>query len=346
MAREELGSPEAKLAHLDACLRDDIEYKKSAGFSEIDFINEAACSISLAEIDISKQFAGKHLRAPLMIAPMTGGIQRGAELNRIWALAAEKFGIALGVGSQRIALEDPLRSPFYQIRKYAPTALLFGNLGAAQLCQGFGPDEALAAVEMIQADALFIHLNAIQEACQGKEASFAGIDSKIAAVCGALHRHNIPVFAREVCFGLSPSAVKRLIDAGVQGIDCSGAGGTSWAKVEAVCAKTPATRQMASAFGEWGIPTVQSIKNVRQHSSTIPLIASGGIRSGLDAAKALALGADIAAMARPILLASVQSEEELHTFIDGIIRQLRVSMFGVGAKNLAELNSLSHLSMP
>lgn len=346
MACDEFRSPESKIAHLDACLGSNVEYIKSAGFSAWDFVNQAACDISLADIDLSSTFLSKKMLAPLMIAPMTGGIERGAELNRRWAVAAEKFGLAMGVGSQRIALEDPARSPFYEIRKYAPSAVLFANLGAAQLCRGFGPAEALAAVEMIEADALFIHLNAIQEACQGGRVSFDGLLGRISKVCEALGRHNVPVFAREVCFGMSPEAARRLIDAGVSGLDCSGAGGTSWAKVEAVCAKSPSARQLASSFGEWGIPTAQSILNVRAVSKEMPLIASGGLRSGIDVAKALALGADIAAMARPILIAAVESEEALHLFIDQVILQLRICMFGVGAPNLVHLRGGRHLLAP
>lgn len=341
MSYQQLRSPQAKIAHLDACLEDIVEYKKSAAFDLYEFSNEAACDISLSGIDLSTQFLGKKLQAPLMIAPMTGGIARGAVLNKAWASAAEHFGLAMGVGSQRLALEDKSRSPYYKIRSYAPTSVLFANLGAAQIAHGFGADEALAAVEMIEADALFIHFNSIQEACQG-DADFDGVLKKLSIICEKMTQQGVPVFAREVCFGISEKAAQRLINAGVSGIDCSGAGGTSWAKVESLCTQDEQLRKIAWSFGEWGIPTAQSILNVRAASKNIPLIASGGIRSGIDVAKSLALGANIAAMARPILLASVESEQSLHDFLEQVIRQLRICMLGIGAKNIKDI-SKDHL---
>jgi len=343
-AAPSMRSTRAKIAHLDACLLESVEYRKSAGFERWDFINQAAVDISLSAIDISTTFIGKNLTAPLMIAPMTGGITRGAELNRRWALAAQHFGIAMGVGSQRIALENPSRSPYYEIRKYAPSIPLFANLGAAQLCRGYGPTEALAAVEMIGADGIFIHLNAIQEACQGSEVHFDGLLRQISALCEILDKHHVPVFVREVCFGLSSAAARRLIDVGVSGLDCSGAGGTSWAKVEAACAQSENARALALSFGEWGIPTAESIVNVRKVCSKIPLVASGGIRSGIDVAKSLALGANIAAIARPILLAAVESEEKLHAYIERILAQLRICMLGTGTHTIAELRQGQQLT--
>ena len=326
-----------KLAHLDVCLNSDVEYKKSAGFERYNFINQAACDVSLLAIDLSVQFVGKRLKAPLMIAPMTGGVQRGFELNQIWARTAERAQIAMAVGSQRVGLENHDRVQFYKIRQDAPTTVIFANIGAGQLCQGWGVDEAKCAVDMIEADALFIHLNAIQEACQGGDVDFSNLNFKIHAVCEALHRDGVPVFAREVGFGISEQAAKRLIDCGVSGIDCAGAGGTSWAKVEGLCAKSERRRQIGLAFAEWGIPTTRSILNVRSMSKEIPLIATGGLRSGIDVAKAIALGANIGAMARPMLVAADKGQEALDQFVDNVIDEIRVCMFGVGVKSLDNL---------
>ncbi len=331
--------PSAKLAHIEACLNADVEYQKSTGLEKYDFVNQAAKSISLQEIDISTRLLGKHLQAPLMIAPMTGGIERGLELNQRWARSAEHWQIAMSVGSQRIGLEDPSKAAFYQIRKHAPTTLIFGNIGAAQICRGFGIDEVKRAVEMIEADAMFIHFNAMQEACQGGDVDFKDLHRKLAEMCSALKKLGVPVFAREVCFGISPEAAIRLLDAGVDGIDCAGAGGTSWAKVEALCAKNDRQRKLANCFGEWGIATATSILNVRSVSREIPLIATGGLRTGIDVAKVIALGADLGAMARPMLLAAYASEQALFDFIEDVLAQLRVCMFGAGASSLKDLKT-------
>jgi len=339
MTIPEKRSPEAKNAYIEACLSDEVEYTKSAGFDAFDFVNQAASEISLSEIDVSLTFLGKTLKAPLMIAPMTGGIAQGHHLNRIWARAAEHFGLAMSVGSQRVGIEDEDRAQYYRVREDAKSILLFGNIGAGQLCRGFGVDEARRAVEMIEADALFIHLNAIQEACQGGDVNFHGLLGRISIICEALSRDGIPVFAREVGFGLSAQAARRLVDAGIQGLDCGGAGGTSWAKVEAKCDKSPRRRKMGQLFGEWGIPTAQSILQVRSVAPQIPLIATGGLRSGSDLAKALMLGADIGAMARPFLVAACDGEERLHELITDLLDELKICMFGVGARDLQELKS-------
>jgi isopentenyl-diphosphate Delta-isomerase len=329
--------PESKLQHIDACLTEAVEYRKTTGLEHFEFVNQALPEVSLSDIDISLNFAGKLLQAPLMIAPMTGGMERAFEINQRLARAAQRWRIPIGVGSQRIALEDDTRARYFQIRQAAPDVLLFANLGGAQLVKGWGAKEARRAVQMIEADALFIHLNPIQEAIQGGEQDFRGLAERLRDVCDELRGTGVPVFAREVCFGMSVDAAKRLIDCGVAGIDCAGAGGTSWAKVEALCAKTERRRDMGERFGEWGIPTSRSILNVRNASATVPLIACGGLRNGVDLAKAIALGADIGAMARPFLLKAHESEEALDSFIADTLTELRICMFGAGAGNLSTL---------
>ena len=337
LSRPPKRDPDSKLLHIDACLTEAVEYHKTTGLAQFEFVNQALPEVSLADIDLSLTFAGKLLHAPLMIAPMTGGMERAFEINQRLARAAQRWRLPMGVGSQRIALEDSSRTKYFQIRQAAPDVLLFANLGGAQLVKGWGAREALRAVKMIEADALFVHLNPIQEAIQGGEQDFRGLADRLRDVCDELRGAGIPVFAREVCFGMSVDAAKRLIDCGVAGIDCAGAGGTSWAKVEALCAKTERRRDMGERFGEWGIPTSRSILNVRNASATIPLIACGGLRNGVDLAKALALGADVGAMARPFLLKAHDSEEALDSFIADTLTELRICMFGAGAGNLPML---------
>jgi isopentenyl-diphosphate delta-isomerase len=214
---------------------------------------------------------------------------------------------------------------------------VFANLGAAQLVRGYGVDQARRAVAMVRADALFIHLNAVQEAVQGGDLDFRGVSRRLTELCRELASDGIAVFAREVCFGMTESTARRLLDCGVSGIDCSGAGGTSWAKVEAWCAETAEARDLALRFGEWGIPTSESIVNVRRASQDIPLIASGGLRSGVDIAKAIALGADVGSMARPFLLKADEGEEPLHRFVAGLLDELRICMFATGSATLCDL---------
>lgn len=335
--------PQSKAHHIDACLTPEVEYTKTTGFERYDFENQALPEVSLEKIDLSTPLVGKTLKAPLMIAPMTGGIERAHVLNLRLAAAAERHGLAMGVGSQRVGLESEERAAFFRVRSVAPSILLFANFGVGQLAKGWGADHARRAVAMIEADAVYLHMNPIQEAAQGGDVDFRGLTKHIADLCRELRKDGIPVFAREVGFGVSAAAAKQLIDAGVAGIDCAGAGGTSWAKVEGICAKTERRRKMGLAFGEWGIPTSEAIRQVRSVSTKIPLIATGGLRSGLDLAKALALGADVGAMARPFLVAADQGEDALEAFVEDTLTELRIAMFGIGAANLDALRGTPHL---
>lgn len=327
----------AKLKHVQACLRDESQYRKSPGFEQVDLGHEAAAGLSLKTIDLCTTFLGHQLQAPLMIAPMTGGMELGAVLNERWARAAEYFGLAFGVGSQRLALENSAARSSFAVRKYAPRALIFANLGAAQLVHGMNAEHALKAVEMIEADALFIHLNPLQEACQAHgDHDFGQVVKAIENIVSCLYKHDVPVLVREVGFGLSMRSARLLIDTGIAGIDCAGAGGTSWSKVEALCADQEKYQRLGRVFGEWGIPTAESIINVRQVNKELPLIACGGIRTGLDVAKALKLGANLAAMAQPMLVSAIKSEQALFLFIEQILHELRVAMFAAGLSQVRE----------
>lgn len=327
-----------KLRHVNACLLPESQYEKSAGFDQITLPHNATACLDLNCVSLSTNFLGHALRTPLMIAPMTGGTEQGALLNERWAKAAEHFGMAMGVGSLRLALEDESVRQSFAVRKYAPNMFLLANMGAAQLNRGLTPELALKAVRMIEANALFIHINPLQEAVQeGGDYNFCDILPKIAAVVEHLGKFSVPVLVREVGFGLSKPSVRALLGTGVAGIDAAGAGGTSWTKVEALVSSSEKNRRIATTFGEWGIPTVESIKNVREICPKVPLIATGGIRTGIDVAKALSLGADLAAMAQPMLQHAMVSEQALGDFIERIHAELKVAMFACGASNVAQL---------
>jgi isopentenyl-diphosphate delta-isomerase len=330
--------------HLDVCMQPEVEYAKSNGFVHFELHHSALPELDLGAVSLQSTLLGKAIGAPLMIAPMTGGTPRARVLNRRLARAAARWNIPMGVGSQRVAIEDPTLADTFRIRDLAPEIPLFANLGAGQLVAGWGVAEALQAIEMIEADGLFIHLNPLQEAIQGGDVNFSGLCDRIAALCEALNQHGTPLFVREVGFGLDASSVTRLLACGIAGLDCAGAGGTSWAKAEALCAKSERRAKLGAKFGEWGIPTAEVIQQIRGHDTTIPLIASGGLRSGQEVAKALALGADIAAMARPMLLQADQGDDALDSFIADTLMELRISMFACGAGSVAELRSGNRIS--
>jgi isopentenyl-diphosphate delta-isomerase len=278
---------------------------------------------------------GKRLSAPLLISSMTGGTDRASAINRNLAEAAQAAGIAMGLGSQRAALEKPELADSFRVRDRAPSVLLFANLGAVQLNYGYGLDQCRKAVDMIQADALILHLNALQEAVQPEgNTNFAGLLAKIEAVCRNLP---VPVIAKEVGWGISEQVARQLAGAGVAAIDVAGSGGTSWSQVEMHRAADPTSARVAAAFVDWGIPTAQAIGNVRTAAPGTTVIASGGLRSGLDVAKCVALGAALCGLASPFLKAAAVSAEEVAAVIDELNRILRIAMFAAGAGNIAQL---------
>lgn len=334
---------EDKLSHIDAALdgKSEVPAKSRPNaltFDQIRFLPATLPEVNLEEIDTSLTFLGKKMAAPLMVSPMTGGLKRAGDLNRRMAAAAERAKLAFGVGSQRVALEVPSRAIDFQIRDVAPTIPLFANLGAVQLVKGYTADDARRAVEMIQADALHLHLNAMQEVVQeGGDTNWRGVLAAIERVCNAFakRRRGVPVFVREVGFGIAADHAKRLIDAGVSGIDCAGGGGTSWTLVEGRVAQSGGHRRLGATFADWGLTTPESIIEVRKASKKVPLVASGGVRSGLDVARAVALGATIAGMAAPVLRAAEQGEEAVDEFLATTIAELRATLFGAGAPSLA-----------
>ncbi len=317
-------------------LDEDVQSKDvTSGLEDYYFVHQALPEIDAATIDLSVSLFGKQLKAPLIISSMIGGIEAAGRINRKLAQAAQAMGIAMGVGSQRPAIDDPEVAVTYQVRDVAPDILLFANLGAVQLNYGYGIAECQQVVEMSQADALILHLNPLQEALQRNgNTNFAGLLGKIEGICREL---SVPVIVKEVGWGISGGVAQRLAGAGVAGVDVAGAGGTCWSEVERHRADSETGRNLAAAFSHWGIPTAQSIRMVREGASGITLIASGGIRTGVDIAKAIALGADAVGIAAPFLKAAAVSAEAVTLAIQELTEELRIAMFCIGAGNLHQL---------
>jgi isopentenyl-diphosphate Delta-isomerase len=322
--------------HLRIVLEDDVAADGvSTGLERFRLVHCALPELDLAEIDTSVAFFGRTLRAPFLISGMTGGVARGAEINRRLAAAAQALGCAMGVGSQRVALEEPSFTRHFRLREIAPDILLLANLGAVQLNYGYGPAECQRAVDMIEADALALHLNPLQEALQaGGNTNWSGLLRRIEAVCAALP---VPVVVKEVGWGISGRVARQLVEAGVAAIDVGGAGGTSWSEVERHRAPTARLRRVSGSFAGWGIPTVDSLLMTRAAAPGLPVIVSGGLRSGVEAATAMALGADLAGFAAPLLRAAAASESGAYDLLAALIDELRLSMFCCGAGDLARL---------
>lgn len=327
---------ERKLEHLRINLQEDVQFRQVRnGLESYRFVHQALPNLNLASIDLSQEFLGKLLKAPLLISSMTGGAAEAGRINRNLAFGAQAAGIAMGLGSQRAAIQDKSFIPTYEVRGIAPNILLFANLGAIQLNYGYGVEQCRRAVEMIQADALILHLNPIQEAVQANgNTNWEGLLDKIEAIVKTL---GVPVIVKEVGFGISAEVAKQLAGAGVAAIDVAGAGGTSWAAVESRRAPNERLRLLAEAFWDWGTPTAESLVRAREGAPGTPLVASGGIRDGIEAAKAIALGSSLVGLASPMLKLANVSGEAVVEGISALCDQLRTAMFGVGAGNLRQL---------
>jgi len=297
-----------KADHLKINLEQDVRSALTSGLEHYSFVHQALPELDLEAVDLSLELFGKTLRAPLLISSMTGGTQEAGTINLRLAEAAQATGIAMGVGSQRAALEDPTLAESFRVRKAAPDILLFANLGAVQLNYGYGLDQCRRAVEMIAADALILHLNPLQEAVQaGGDTNFSGLLEKIEAICRKIE---VPVIVKEVGWGISAPVARSLAAAGVSAIDVAGAGGTSWSQVEMHRAADEFTRQLAATFVGWGIPTADSIQEVKKAVPGMTVFASGGLNDGLDVAKCIALGASLGGMAGRFLKAAAVSTEK------------------------------------
>jgi isopentenyl-diphosphate delta-isomerase len=325
-----------KLDHIRINLQNDVGSRNiTSGFECYRFTHCALPEFDLEAVDTSVVLFGKHLTAPFFVSSMTGGTPEASEINRRLAEAAQAAGVGMGVGSQRAAIEDPTLVGTYRVRRLAPHILLMANLGAIQLNYGYGLDECRRAVEMIEADALILHLNSVQEALQPEgETRFGGLLSKIEALCRALE---VPVVVKEVGWGISEQVARQLANAGVAAIDIAGAGGSSWSQVEMYRAVTDCQRQVAAAFVDWGIPTVESLLMARRGAPDLPILASGGIRDGIQIAKAIALGATACGVAGAFLRAADESTAAVADLISVLVTQLRVAMFAVGAIDIPAL---------
>ena len=324
-----------KADHIKINLEQDVRSSLTTGLENYHFTHEALPELDLNRIDTSLSLFGKQLATPILISSMTGGTAEAETINLRLAEAAQEVGIVMGVGSQRAAIEHPEQAKTFQVRKVAPDILLFANLGAVQLNYGYGIDQCKQAVDMIEADALILHLNPLQEAVQdGGDVNFAGLAKKIEEVCKHME---VSVIAKEVGWGISEKTAKLLADCGVSAIDVAGAGGTSWSQVEMHRAPDEFTRQLAATFVGWGIPTTDSILNVKKAVPDMTIFASGGIKDGLDIAKCIALGATLGGMAGQFLKAAAISTEKVIDVMKLTKRQIEVTMFNVGAGKLENL---------
>jgi len=331
-----------KSDHLRICLEEEVNARNvTTGFEEIFLVHRALPEINRDDVNLSTRLFGHEFSAPIIVEGITGGTLKALKINASIAEAVERLGLGMGVGSQRAALEDStLEKTFTIAREKAPNAFLIANIGGPQLAKGYSLQDLRRAVEMIDADALAIHLNPLQEAVQPEgETTYRGILESIRRVARDLE---VPVIVKETGAGISAEDAKMLEAAGVAGIDVSGAGGTSWAAVEYHRAKrrgNESSRRLGEVLWDWGIPTAVSLVETVQ-SVSVPVIASGGIRSGNDAAKAIALGASLVGLASPVLAPALKGAGEVEGLLNDMIDQLRNVMFLVGADSVEALRSV------
>lgn len=321
-----------KADHLRICIDDDVQFHHTTtGFEHYRFTHQCLPELNRDDIALNTRFLNKSLGAPLLISSMTGGTEQALLINRRLATIAQAYGLAMGVGSQRIAVERPDLMTTFSVRREAPDILLFANLGAVQLNYDYGLTQCQRIVDHLAADALILHINPLQECVQTEgDTNFRGLLTKIADLC---HKLPVPVIAKEVGNGISAAMAQRLIEAGVSAIDVAGAGGTSWARVESERAKDAKQRRLGNTFADWGIPTADCVQAVRAIAPEIPLIASGGLRNGLEIAKAIALGADMVGMAWPFLKAADISETAVAELVDVLLAELVTVLFCTGKPN-------------
>ena len=325
-----------KLDHIRICLDESSQFDRvTTGFDDVQFVNCALPELAPSDVDLTTPFLGKHLKAPVFVSSMTGGPRDGAKINQNLAEGTQKLGLGMGVGSQRIAIENPTSAESFHVRDIAPDIALVANLGAVQLNYGYSISEARKAVEMIGADGLFLHLNALQELIQPNgDTNFRGLMQKIESL---VKEAEFPILIKECGCGISGKLAKQLFELGVYAVDVSGAGGTSWARVESERAEGSSSQRLGRTFANWGIPTAQAVMEVRDQNPEGIIIASGGIRTGLDAAKAVALGADLVSVAKPILSSALESGDAVYFEVAQFVEELRAACFLTGSSSPSEL---------
>jgi len=332
------GETDRKNSHLRICLDESVDYydERLNGFARYRLEHDALPEIRKADIDLSVELFGKKLKAPLLIGAMTGGTERAAEINRRLAIAAERCGVGFALGSQRKMLEDPSLIASYSVKKWAPNLpLLFGNVGAVQLNYGVTPKDIRRLVEAVECNVLNLHLNPLQEAIQPEgDTDFRGLVDKIRETISQV---GVPVVLKEVGAGISNATLQKIRTLPVAGVETAGVGGTSWSKIESLRTSNSIQKSTGELFATWGVSTAESVIACRNALPDKAVIASGGIRTGIEIAKALVLGADAAAMALPMLKAAEQSIEQAVNAIERVIEELRVTMFVTGSSTISEL---------
>ncbi len=333
-----------KEQHIDLCRKVDVEAEtKRNGFESLYFKPSSLPNFDFHEIALETKFLDRKFSLPFLITGMTGGIMRGTEINRRLARTAAELNIPMGVGSQRIALEHPEHADVFNVKRHAPNLFLIGNLGISQLLRS-SLDDALRAVEMIQADALAIHINLVQEAIQPEgDRLLAGALNRILEV---KKRLGVPLIVKEVGSGLDPTTAKELILGGVRALDVGGSGGTSWGWIESLRGKSRLMKELGHEFRDWGIPTANAVAAIRLMDANVELIATGGMRGGMMAAKALALGANMVGVGLPLFKAALESEASAIDLLNRWAESLSRVLWATNSKSILELRGKLSLGPP
>lgn len=340
----EIDINQRKTEHIKLCLEDHVEgVNKTTGLEGISFIHNALPEIDFNKINLSTLFLNKHVQAPFLVSSMTGGSDLAEKINMNLAIASEEKGWAIGLGSTRALLESDAHKESFLIRKEAKTVPLIANLGAVQFNYGYGVKECQQIVDKTGADSLVLHFNSLQEVVQdGGDLNFENILPMVEKVCKQLE---VPVGVKEVGFGIDGSVAKRFHDAGVSYIDVAGAGGTSWSQVEKLRSKDPLRQRAAEAFNSWGNPTKDCLVSVRRNLPEATLVASGGMKTGLDAAKAITIGANVVGFARTLLQAATESVDDVLQVMEQIEFELKMTMFGIGVDSIDGLRNTNRVSV-
>lgn len=322
--------------HIRICLEDDVQFRHvTNGLDKYRFTHSCLPELDFNDIDLSTSFLNRKISYPLLISSMTGGTENARIINYRLAKTAQAYKIPMGVGSGRVVVEKPEVAQTFNVRHIAPDIPLFANLGAVQLNYGYGLQECEKLVDLLEADALILHLNPLQECIQPRgDKNFSNLLDKIQNLCSEL---SVPVIVKEVGNGISASMAQKLWNCGVKAIDVAGAGGTSWAKVESERAENMLQRRLGQTFADWGIPTAQCLVEIHKSNADIPLIASGGIRNGLEATKAIALGANLVGLAFPFLKAASDSPQALDDLMQLLIAEMKTTFFCTGNANINQL---------